>query len=99
MSKVKNLPEVTTLADNDVVYNVDVSAGTNGGRKITKANLKADLAQTNAEVKTAYEANADTNAFSIYPAHTPSPSVYLPRCNLAMQWDEYRNIFNCLIPR
>lgn len=64
MSKVRNLTETTTLDDNDLLYAVDVSAGTNGGRKITKANLKESTKQSPAEIKTAYENNADTNAFT-----------------------------------
>ncbi len=39
MSKVRDLPEITTLANNDLFYVVDESAGTNGGRKIKKENL------------------------------------------------------------
>lgn len=41
MSKVKDLPEITTLADDDLFYVVDDSVGTNGGRKIKKLNLTA----------------------------------------------------------
>lgn len=64
MSKVRDLPETTSLDDQDLVYAVDASDGVNGGRKITKANLKTSVAPTDAETKTAYENNADTNAFT-----------------------------------
>ena len=40
MSKVRNLPELTTLAPDDLLYTVDASVGVNGGRKVTAANLK-----------------------------------------------------------
>jgi len=64
MAKVKNLPAVTTLADDDVLYAVDDSVGTNGGRKIKKSDLKVDLAKTDAEIKIAYENNVNTNEFT-----------------------------------
>lgn len=64
MSKVRNLPEIITLEDDDLLYAVDESVGTNGGRKIKKSNLKASVAQSAAEIKTAYESNPDTNAFT-----------------------------------
>jgi hypothetical protein len=64
MSKVRNLPEATSLADNDLLYVVDVSEAPNGGKKVTKANLKASVVQTPAEIKTAYESNANTNAYT-----------------------------------
>lgn len=64
MSKVRNLPEITTLEDNDLLYAVDESVGSNGGRKITKENLKNSVAQSPSEIKTAYESNADTNAYT-----------------------------------
>lgn len=64
MSKVRDLPEVTSLEDSDLLYAVDSSEGTNGGRKITKSNLKQSVKQSDAEIKTAYENNADTNAFT-----------------------------------
>lgn len=64
MSKVRDLPEITTLDDADLLYAVDVSLGPNGGRKITRLNLKTALALSAAEVKTLYESNADTNAFT-----------------------------------
>src|SRR5512134_2158670 len=41
MSKVRDLPEITVLADDDLLYAVDESVGTNGGRKIKKSNLRA----------------------------------------------------------
>lgn len=64
MSKVRDLPQTTTLADDDLLYAVDFSAGPNGGRKITKADLKTSVAPTAAETKAAYESNPDTNAFT-----------------------------------
>lgn len=64
MSKIRNLPETTTLDDADLLYTVDVSEGPNGGRKITKENLKTSIAQSPTEIKSAYESNADTNAFT-----------------------------------
>ena len=51
MSKVRNLPEITSLDDSDLLYTVDSSEGSNGGRKITKANLKTSVAQSAAGVK------------------------------------------------
>lgn len=64
MSKVRDLPEITSLDDADLLYAVDASLGPNGGRKITKANLKSSVALTASEVKTLYESNPDTNAFT-----------------------------------
>lgn len=64
MSKVRDLPEITSLDNDDLLYSVDTSAGPNGGRKITKANLKESVKQSPAEIKTAYESNADTNNFT-----------------------------------
>ncbi len=64
MSKVRDLPEITSLDDADLLYTVDVSEGPNGGKKITKANLKTSVLPTPAETKTLYESNADTNAFT-----------------------------------
>lgn len=64
MSRVRDLPEVTSLVNADMFYVVISTLGPNGGRKITRANLKEALRLTDAEVKTAYENNADTNAFT-----------------------------------
>lgn len=64
MSKIRDLPEITTLADDDLFYTVDQSTNPNGGRKITKSNLKDNVKLTDSEIKTAYENNADTNAFT-----------------------------------
>lgn len=64
MSKIRNLPETTLLEDNDLLYAVDVSEGPNGGKKITKANLKESVKQSASEIKTEYESNPDTNAFT-----------------------------------
>lgn len=64
MSKVRNLPSITSLDDEDLLYAVDESAGTNGGRKINKADLKETIKQSPAEIKVSYESNPDTNAFT-----------------------------------
>ncbi len=40
MSKVRNLPETTTLDPSDLLYAVDVSVGANAGRKVTVQTLK-----------------------------------------------------------
>jgi hypothetical protein len=64
MSKVRDLPEITSLDDQDLLYAVDASEGTNGGRRITKENLKDSVALTPSEVKEKYESNTDTNAFT-----------------------------------
>ena len=47
MSKVRDLPEITSLDNDDLVYAVDISAGVNGGRKIRKDNLKKSINQFN----------------------------------------------------
>ena len=44
--KVKNLPAITALADDDLFYVVDDSQGVNGGRKIKKSDLKSTLGAT-----------------------------------------------------
>lgn len=64
MSKVKDLPSKTTAADDDVLYIVDDAAGVNGGRKIKVSDFKADTQLSASEIKTQYESNADTNAFT-----------------------------------
>jgi len=81
-TKVSELTELTSAADNDLFLVADVS--TNQSKKITKANLgisdenftsalktkldgieaSATADQTGAEIKTAYEGEADTNAFT-----------------------------------
>jgi len=81
-TKVSQLTELTSAADNDLFLVADVS--TNQSKKITKANLgisdenftsalktkldgieaNATADQTGAEIKTAYEGEADTNAFT-----------------------------------
>lgn len=43
MSKVRNLTEITVLDSSDLLYAVDYSEGTNGGRRITLGNLKTSL--------------------------------------------------------
>ena len=64
MSKIRDLPQITSLDNDDLLYAVDFSAGPNGGRKITKEDLKTSVAPTAAETKAAYESNPDTNAFT-----------------------------------
>lgn len=67
MSKIRNLPETTTLDDNDLLYAVDESVGTNGGRKIKKSNLKTSIAPTAApSSQFADQANfiGNSNSFS-----------------------------------
>lgn len=43
MSKIRDLPEITELTDNDMFYVVDASEGPNGGRKITTGSLKETI--------------------------------------------------------
>lgn len=43
MSRVRDLTAITSLDNADLFYVVDDSSGPNGGRKITKANLKTTL--------------------------------------------------------
>jgi hypothetical protein len=43
MSKVKDLPSKTTVADDDLIYVVDDAVGTNGGRKVKKSDFEASL--------------------------------------------------------
>ncbi len=64
MSKVRNLPELTVLEQDDLMYAVDESAGPNGGRKVQISTIKTAVELSDAEVKTKYENNADTNAFT-----------------------------------
>lgn len=64
MSRVRDLPETTTLDNADLFYVVDFSEGPNGGKKITKANVKTAVMPTASEVKTLYESNLDTNAYT-----------------------------------
>lgn len=64
MSKVRNLPELTSPEQTDLLYAVDESVGTNGGRKITIATIKTATELTDAEVKVKYENNPNTNAFT-----------------------------------
>ena len=59
MSKVRDLPQTTTLADDDLLYAVDASEGPNGGRKITKSDLKTSVAPTAAETKADGEKRAE----------------------------------------
>ena len=64
MSKVRDLPEKTSLVQDDILYVVDEAAGPNGGRKAKVSTIKTAVELTSAEVKTKYEANDDTNAFT-----------------------------------
>lgn len=64
MSKLRNLDQASTVEDNDYFYFVITSVGVNGGRKIRKLDLKEQLRLTDIEIKTAYENNDDTNAFT-----------------------------------
>lgn len=64
MSKVSNLPQLVSPDNADLLYIVDVSEGTSGSRKIIISDLKTAVSLTDAEVKTKYENNADTNAFT-----------------------------------
>lgn len=64
MSKVRNLPAKSTLDPNDLFYIIDSTSGSNAGRKITTANVKSAISLTAAEVKSLYESNTNTNAFT-----------------------------------
>lgn len=63
MSKVRNLPELLSFADTDLIYAVESAVNPNGGRKATIATLRSAIL-TAAAVKAAYESNPDTNAFT-----------------------------------
>jgi len=64
MSKIRNLPEAPSLTPDDLLYAVDESAGTNGGRKVKVSTIKTATELTASEVKAKYESNDDTNAFT-----------------------------------
>jgi hypothetical protein len=64
MSKVRNLPEKTELSQDDLLYTVDTTVSVNGGRKVKVSTVRTAVELTDAEVKTKYENNADTNAFT-----------------------------------
>lgn len=64
MSKVRDLPEAPSLTQDDLLYAVEESAGPNGGRKVKVSTIRTAVELNDAEVKTKYEANADTNAFT-----------------------------------
>lgn len=64
MSKVKDLPELSALADDDFLYVVDASVGANAGRKTKSSTVKTFVQPTASEVKTLYESNTNTNAFT-----------------------------------
>jgi hypothetical protein len=65
MSKIRNLPEQTSApGTDDLLYVVDSSTGPNAGKKIKYSTLRGSLLPTGAEVKSLYEGNADTNAFT-----------------------------------
>lgn len=63
MSKVRNLPELLSLSNNDLIYTVESAVNPNGGRKTTIATLRSAILEA-AAVKSAYESNANTNAFT-----------------------------------
>jgi len=63
MSKVRNLPELLSISDADLIYAVESAVNPNGGRKATIATLRSAILSP-AAVKAAYESNADTNAFT-----------------------------------
>ena len=50
MSKVRNLPETNTLSSNDLIYAVDVSEGSNAGRKATIQTLKQAVIADSTEI-------------------------------------------------
>jgi hypothetical protein len=50
MSKVRNLPEVTALQDDDILYAVDVSEGPNAGRKVKVSTIKTAVIANAAEI-------------------------------------------------
>ncbi len=60
MSKIRNLPEVTTIAPSDLVYVVDVSEGPNAGRKATIETLKQAVIADAGEIP--YDNNNSTLA-------------------------------------
>lgn len=64
MSKIRDLPENTSPATDDLFYIVDASAGPNAGRKLKYSVLRASVLPIAAEVKALYEANDNTNAFT-----------------------------------
>lgn len=63
MSKVRNLPELLSISDADLIYAVESAVNPNGGRRATIATLRSAILLASA-VKTVYESNADTNAFT-----------------------------------
>lgn len=63
MSKVRNLPELLSISDTDLIYAVESAVNPNGGRKASIATLRSAILSA-AAVKAAYESNADTNAFT-----------------------------------
>ncbi len=64
MSKVRDLPELESLEQDDILYAVEEDAGPNGGRKVKVSTVRTAVELTAAEVKTKYESNDDTNAFT-----------------------------------
>ena len=62
-TKIKNLtPKTTVVASDEVIIN-DVAGG-NADKKEGMDDIRTFMITTNAEVKTKYEANSDTNAFT-----------------------------------
>jgi hypothetical protein len=58
MSKVRDLPEVTTLEDADLIYAVDFSEGSNAGRKATIATLRTAVISSSQDIP--YDNNDST---------------------------------------
>lgn len=91
MSKVRNLPETTSLTPSDLFYAIDVSEGPNAGRKVTVQTIKdaviADAAEipynnTNStldaeNVKDAID-EVDTKVNNHSDRHAPDASDALP---------------------
>ena len=62
-TKIKNLtPKTTIVASDEIIIN-DVAGG-NADKKEGMDDIRTFMLPTNAETKTAYEANSDTNEFS-----------------------------------
>jgi hypothetical protein len=64
MSKLRNLPEINSPGTNDLFYVVESAVGPNASKKITFSNLRSAFLPTAAEVKSLYESNPNTNAFT-----------------------------------
>lgn len=64
MSKVRNLPQKSSLNPNDLFYVIDSAVGVNGGSKMLFSTLRTAALPTATEAKALYESNADTNAYT-----------------------------------